>query len=160
VPRPRAAPQTVAPAAARLTIESDPAGARVIVEGEVRCKTPCTLDGLSATVPLVIGVEREGYLPWSTLVDLGQVAQARRQAKLRREPGPGARWGKVLVKASAPAEVLVNGAPIGHVTSTGPLALPAGPTELTMVTASGVTTRRVTVEVPPGATVEAAVSLP
>jgi len=115
--------------------------------------------GLTTGAPLVVQVEKNGYLPWSSLVDLGQLANPERVARLRNLPKNEANWGKVVVKTRLPCDIFVNGKAVGHVTTTGPLSLPEGTVELTMVAASGATARRV-VNVPGGKTVEETVELP
>jgi eukaryotic-like serine/threonine-protein kinase len=117
------------PPPAKLVVESDPPKARVLVEGQARCTTPCTLDGIPASAPVLVRLERDGYLPWIALVQAADPAQATQRAKLRRDPASaGARspWGLVSIRSASPGNVLVNGKPVGWVTSAGPLPLPAG----------------------------------
>jgi hypothetical protein len=64
-----------------------------------------------------------------------------------------------LIRAEAPAEILVQGEKIGHVTSRGALWLPPGELELGLVTARGATAR-VKVTVHAGQKTEASADLP
>jgi hypothetical protein len=156
--RPRTPPQPeVSPSSGKLAMSSEPAGARVLVEKRERCKTPCTVDKLSTVSPTVVRLELDGYLPWSGIVDLGRSPS--RAAALRKRPAPGAKWGAVLIHANSPAEVLVDGKEIGHVTTEGPLELPAGSAQLTLVAAGGARREeKVTVKV--GETLALDVSIP
>jgi serine/threonine protein kinase len=165
-PRPAARPKPMAPPpvvtrapTGEIAVESSPSKARVVIEGEERCKTPCTVKNLATAAPVVVKVEKDGYLPWYALVDLGQLANAKRSARLRSNPKKEGNWGKVLIKSPAPCEVWVDGKAVGHVTTAGPLSLPAGKVELTMVAASGAT-GRVAIDVVPGKVIETNVDLP
>jgi hypothetical protein len=129
-------PVPAPPPSGSLMVKSTPAGARVLVEKRERCRTPCRVEGLSTVSTTVIRIELDGYLPWSSLVDLGK-GQPERIAKLRERPSDLSKWGALLIRANAPADVLVGGAPIGHVTTEGPLELPSGETTLTLVGAGG-----------------------
>jgi serine/threonine protein kinase len=141
----------------KLTMTSDPAGARVLVEDREKCKTPCTLSDLSTAAPVIVRVELAGYLPWSGLIDLTK--DTTRAAKLRKEPADRTTWGQVTLKTATPAEVLVNGAAIGHVTTAGPLWLPPGKATLTVVGPGGKTEKQDLV-VKAGISVELVVKLP
>jgi hypothetical protein len=150
-------PVPAPPPSGSLAVKSAPAGARVLVEKRERCRTPCRVEGLSTVSTTVVRVELDGYLPWSALVDLGK-GPPERVAKLRERPSDLSKWGALVIRANAPADVLVGGAEIGHVTTEGPLELPAGETALTLVGASG-TKLDMKVTVKPGETVSVDVSL-
>jgi len=146
---PRVPPVAAAPSAGMgpswsLEVISDPSKARVVVGGNVRCTTPCTLSGLVPSSPMILHVEKDGYFPWSVLVPPGQTTK--QSARLRRVPTGAQAWGTVQVHTRAPQAILVNGESIGHLTTSGPLALPPGETLLTFV-ASGGTTTEVKVQV-------------
>jgi hypothetical protein len=126
------------PVSARTTlvVESTPTGAKVTVDGQERgCATPCTLDDVSVTSPLVLRLDKEGFLPWSGLVN--PATTKKRLAHLRAAPGDSSRFASLLLRGNVPAEVLVDGAEIGHVTTAGPLPVPPGTHEITLVGASG-----------------------
>jgi hypothetical protein len=137
---PRLAPPPTPPPAtgkARLTIESTPPGAKVSIDGRERgCATPCTVDDLSVTSPALLRLDKPGYLPWSGLHDPGK-AGATRAAKLRKAPADSRRLASLTLRADAAAEVLVGEEAIGHVTTAGPLLLPAGRYKLVLVAPSG-----------------------
>lgn len=153
-PAPSASPPA-SPVAAKLTIHSIPSGATVSIGDRQICTTPCTHDTLGGSealaVPIVVKVEKRGFLPWTTLVDLNQVAHAQRSARLRKAPHHEKEWGRLQVESSVPAEILVNGEKIGHVTSEGPVLLPPGKIRLTLLTAAGAT-RDATAEIVAGET--------
>jgi serine/threonine protein kinase len=145
---PPPAPKPVPPPKpVKLVVESDPPRSRVLVDGQVRCATPCTLDATAPPAATLLTVDREGYLPWTELV----VPTADTlKVKLRREP-PRASSGQVIFKNGPPANVQIGGKSIGYVTSpTDPLVLPAGeqvlevllpkPTEIKVVVKAGQTT--------------------
>src|SRR5207253_2683387 len=52
----------------KLAVESDPPRSRVLLDGQVRCASPCTLDAPAPPAATLISIERDGYLPWSWLV--------------------------------------------------------------------------------------------
>jgi serine/threonine-protein kinase len=126
-------PPTPAGARRKLTITSEPPGAHVDVDGHDRCTTPCTVDDLPTDTPAVLRLTKVGYLPWTGLATPGA---ASRRARLRTPPDP-ARAATVILHGDVPAEVLVNGQEIGHVTTAGPLTLAAGKLQLTLVSANG-----------------------
>ncbi len=129
-------PPMPASAKATLVVESSPAGAKVTVDGQARgCATPCTLDDLSATSPLVLRLDKPGFLPWSGLVNPSTTP--RRTARLRVAPADPSRLATLILRGNVPAEVLVDGAEVGHVTTAGPLPIPPGTHEITLVAASG-----------------------
>jgi serine/threonine protein kinase len=148
---PRVPPAPPAPAVGAasgwaLEVTSEPNKARVVIGGNVRCTTPCTLSGLASTSPVILHIEKDGYFPWSALVAPGQTT--RQGAKLRRIGAATQGWGTVQVHTRAPQAILVNGESVGHLTTSGPLALPPGDTLLTLV-GSGGTTTEVKVQVKP-----------
>jgi PEGA domain len=136
------------PKPVKLVVESEPARARVLVDGQVRCATPCTLDATPPPATTLLSLEREGYLPWTELV---LPTADGLKVKLRREP-PKATSGQVVFKNGPPANVQMGGKSIGYVTSpTDGLVLPAGeqtlevllgnkPTEIKVVVKAGQTT--------------------
>ncbi len=149
-PAPAAAPPPPPPAPpprppVKLAIDSEPAHARVLVDGQVRCETPCTLEvpPLATTLRLA----RAGFLEWSALVVPGGEPV---KARLRREL-PRGTAGQVTV-AGPPANVLVDGKAIGYATSAGvPLVLPPGEHTLAVAVPGG-ETREIHVAVKAGAT--------
>jgi serine/threonine protein kinase len=152
-PAPAPAPPPPPPAPApkgpvKLAIDSEPPRARVLVDGLVRCVTPCTLDVPPA--PVTIRLARDGFVDWSAVVVPGGDGV---KAKLRHELPHGAS-GTVSFGAGPAANVLVDGRAIGYATSTGaPLVLPAGDHTLALE-APGGERREVRVNVKPGANVE------
>jgi hypothetical protein len=156
---PAAAPpvkSTPAPPPAKLTVESEPPKARVLIDGKPRCQTPCTVDGLPAQTASLLSIEKDGHLPWMALVVAGDPTQATQHAKLRKEPAKGA-WGSVEIKSPAPANILVNGKPVGWITSAPtPLLLPPGDATLSFVPPHG----EVKVKVSAGATSKVDLSSP
>jgi len=122
------------PKPVKLAVESDPPRARVLVDGQTRCATPCTLDAPAPPAATLVSIERDGYLPWTELV----VPTADGlKAKLRREPAKGSA-GQVVFKNAPAANVLLGGKPIGYVTNaTEPLTLPAGEQLLQIVPPQG-----------------------
>ena len=152
---PTAAPAVKTAAVSSLEIESVPSGAQVEVDGREVCKTPCNTEDVP-TATAMVRVVRDGYLPWTSLVNFAQVAHSKRTAKLRRKPKDR---GEILIKTDAPCELLVDGEKIGHVSSAGPLVLPVGRTEITVVADSGATSS-VTVEIEEGRTIERTISMP
>jgi serine/threonine protein kinase len=155
-----AAPQPPPPpvsARTTLAVESTPSGAKVSVDGQERgCATPCTLDDLSTTSPLVLRLDKEGFLPWSGLVN--PATTKRRLARLRPAPGDSSRFATLILRGNVPAEVLVDGAEIGHVTTAGPLPVPPGTHEITLVGASGARAR-LKITLKPGESIEKTVEL-
>jgi hypothetical protein len=70
-----------APATGVLTIDSRPAGAAVSIDGRVAGKTPLILDRLAPGAHTV-RIERSGYRPWATTVDVKAGERARVAASL------------------------------------------------------------------------------
>jgi hypothetical protein len=155
-PPPPPAPPPEA-AKATLVVESTPAGASVTVDGQERgCATPCTLDGLSPTSPLLLRLDKEGFLPWSGLVTPSTTQK--RVARLRAAPADASRFASLVLRGDVPAEVLVDGAEVGHVTTAGPLPIAPGTHAITLVGASGAKAE-LKVTFKPGETVERKVDL-
>ncbi|HKA88326.1 MAG TPA: serine/threonine-protein kinase [Haliangiales bacterium] len=156
-PRPAAAPAPPKPPPPiKLAVESDPPGARVLLDGQPRCMAPCTLErpgGQAARLRL----EKEGYLPWTALV-VGPDA-APQKAKLR--PRAPASWGAVRLTTSIAANVAIGGKPIGYATGGDePLWLPPGDVTLDLVPPGGGKPVSVPVTVKSGAVAEIAVTSP
>lgn len=86
-PRAKAAPSSAAGRGYRgsLAIDSDPQGARVLVNGQRVGSTPMLLDDLPAG-SCVVRIEADGYEPWSTAARVVADRQARVNATLQRGP--------------------------------------------------------------------------
>jgi len=139
-----------------VEVDSEPTGARVLLDGQVRCMTPCTLQS-AAGEPRVITVEKDGFLPWWALIVPGGAAT---RARLRREP-PDGRWGVVTFRNAPPANLLVDGKPVGYATTVAhPVALPPGEHRLTLVPPAGGAGRELAVTVEAGAAVQVEVPTP
>jgi serine/threonine protein kinase len=61
-----APPATPPPKPVKQAIESDPPHARVFVDGQIRCATPCTVDLPPA--PTTVRVALDGFVDWSEVV--------------------------------------------------------------------------------------------
>jgi hypothetical protein len=140
-----------APPPTLLQIDSEPPGARVLVDRIERCLTPCQVGGLPSRAPTIVRLERDGYLPWTAIVDPAGAVSVHRVARLRLRPTPGEAWGAVRITGPGIAEVRQGDVELGHVTSEGLLELPAGAAVLTLVGATS--TRTVAVTVPAGGVV-------
>jgi tRNA A-37 threonylcarbamoyl transferase component Bud32 len=148
VPAPAPAPAP-APPSVPVEVDSDPPGARVLLDGQVRCMTPCLLEA-PAGESRVITIEKDGFLPWWALVVPDAARGARADARLRRVPLEG-RWGVVTFRNAPPANLLVDGKPVGYATSVAhPVALPPGDHRLTLVPVAGGAPRELAVTVEPG----------
>jgi hypothetical protein len=157
-PAPAAPPRPRAPSVP-VEVDSDPGGARVLLDGQVRCMTPCTLQA-AAGEPRIITVEKEGYLPWWALVVPARDGSGPTQARLRRAP-PDGKWGVVTFRNAPPANLLVDGRPVGYATSVAhPVALPPGPHRLRLVPPAGGAGPELAVTVEAGAAVEVEVPAP
>ncbi len=131
---PVAPPPPPAAKPGKVSVESDPSRARVLVDGQTRCVTPCTFNA-PASAPRRVTIEKGGYLPWSVLVVPGSNDAALR-ARLRREPP--ASWGRVVLRGAAPANVLVDGKAVGYATpDETPLPLPPGEQRLSLAPPGG-----------------------
>jgi hypothetical protein len=158
-PEPPPPPPKPAPPPVKLAIESDPAGARVSLDGQKRCLTPCTLERPGGQAAL-LRLDKDAYLPWSALVG-GPDAQPLK-AKLR--PKAPSSWGAISLVTGTPANVWVGGKPIGYAAGPGgeddPLWLPPGETTLELAPLGGGPKLEVKVTVKSGATAQVAVTSP
>ncbi|MCK6572978.1 PEGA domain-containing protein, partial [Myxococcota bacterium] len=107
------APEAPATAPARLGIvrvESDPPGARVVVNGNMlNSLTPASVQTF-ADQKSTVRVLEAGYLPWESRVDVGATGTDVRATLKKGRP----ELGKLLVETSpAGARVLINGAEVG-----------------------------------------------
>jgi hypothetical protein len=159
-PRPVAPPPPRPPPPVKLVVESEPPGARVLIDGQQRCLAPCTLERPGGHIAR-LRLEKDGYLPWTALVmGLEAVPQ---KAKLR--PKPPASWGAIHLTTSIAANVSVGGKPIGFATGPNgnndePLPLPPGDVTLDLIPPGGGKPISVQVTVKSGATAEVAVTSP
>jgi serine/threonine-protein kinase len=150
----------VGTAAATLRVDTTPPGARVLVDGRPRGRSPLTVSGLNPG-PHTVRIERSPH--W---VERGVTLEAGARAVLAvplDAPKAGPSEGHGWLTLSAPVELRVsaNGREVGT-TRAGPLQLPAGRHELEFandllgvrVTQSvGIINRRTTavdLEIPPG----------
>ena len=114
-----------------LRVTSTPPRATVRVDNVVQCETPCTVEDLRRGQVYVLSVRRKNYVSWSALVDLGPRRSLAVNAFLTEEPDPR-RVGHLMIQSSPNAEVLVDGKPIGRVTSEGRIPLPPGQYEISL----------------------------
>jgi PEGA domain-containing protein len=142
--RPAAPPALAQPAAATgvLSIQSQPAGAQLIVDGEPSgLNTPAVLTGLRIGRRLEIRLDRPGYQPLSRRIEV--LAGRPQHYKLDLEEAVG-----IVRLQGLPPEASIfidDGARPGG----GPLSLPLGRHELRVETASDVLFSD-TIEVRPG----------
>ncbi|MEO0615997.1 MAG: SUMF1/EgtB/PvdO family nonheme iron enzyme [Pseudomonadota bacterium] len=119
-----AAPITLEPADAQLTVTSRPAGASVTLDGRYQGRTPITL-ALEPDEQYELRLTRQGFAPQSRRVALPSATQRRMSFEL------DARNGDVTVRAvPADAEILVNGRVVGS--GTAQVSLPAIPQRITV----------------------------
>lgn len=128
--------QPVAPTAvqtaATLRVESEPAEAEVVINGEVKGRTPLDVPGLSGDVE--VAVRRAGYRPWSTKVTMAQAMNLKATLE--------ALAGVIRVTSEPPgAKVLLNGKDMG-VTPIELSNVPPGEHEVVVVPAKGEPTAR------------------
>ena len=162
--RPAAGAET-APAG-RVLVRSEPAGARVLVDGRVRGTTPAALRDLPFGA-VTLTVERDGYRPETRRISLTRERpSAAVTVQLNQtgaaSPGPARAGGAaagVLVVESRPsgARVTVDGRPIG----TTPLSLPevSSGRHTVRLEMSGFRSWSTSIEVAPGERTRVAASL-
>ena len=95
---PKAGPQT-----GQLAISSDPAGARLTVDGTVRGVTPATLDGLFPGVHLIVLTNDAGSVTHEVMVGAGATASLVVPMSTAPQGAPVSGW----IAVSAPAEVQI-----------------------------------------------------
>ncbi len=108
-----------APRAGALAVRSEPAGARIYLDGVDRGLTPSVLGGVKPGARSVV-LELRDYVPYSIEANVEPDAKALVAAKLERKTG------KLFVRCRPEgAEVRVDGVPKGR-SPLGPLVLPTG----------------------------------
>ena len=95
---PKAGPET-----GQLAISSDPAGARLTVDGTVRGVTPATLDGLFPGIHLVVLTNDTGSVTHEVMVGAGATASLVLPMSGAPQGAPVSGW----IAVSAPAEVQI-----------------------------------------------------
>ena len=138
---------------------SEPAKARVSIDGQVRCATPCTLDAPAPPAATLVEIDRDGYLPWIELVVPSADGM---KVKLRREPSAGAA-GQVSFKTGERAgqNVLIGGKPIGYATTAAePLTLAPGEQVLELQTPGSDKSSEIKVVVKAGQTTDVDLTAP
>jgi len=130
---PDAAPEIVPDATDQiaLTVESSPPRGSVYLDGIKQCEAPCTIENLDPRHIYLLSVRRKNYVSWSQLVDMRRSRNTRLTAYLAEEPD-SRRVGYLVVRCSPRAEVSVDGAAIGRVTSEGRIALSPGHHEIAL----------------------------
>jgi hypothetical protein len=116
-PPPKEEPR--APRAGALAVRSEPAGARIYLDGVDRGLTPSVLGGVEPGARSVV-LELRDYVPYSVEANVEPDAKASVAAKLERKTG------RLFVRCRPEgAEVRVDGVPKGR-SPLGPLVLPTG----------------------------------
>lgn len=101
------------PLPGRLSISSDPAGARVLIDGETIGTTPL-LDHPVAAGSHELSLQAERYQPLATRLDV-QGREIQQQLDLRLEPA----WAEVSIASTPPgASILVDGESLGSTPAT------------------------------------------
>ncbi len=142
----------VLPVVGELTLESDPSGATVLVDGRpTSVKTPGSVPGLALDKDLLVRFEKEGREPREVTVRLTPQTASRTLSVVL--PAEQARPGTLLVETEPPgASVVLDGKPQ---TGTTPLTLPdvaSGVEHLLRVSLEGHQEEAAMVKVEPGAT--------
>src|SRR5262249_33453977 len=75
-----------------LEIASQPAGGNVLLDGKTLCTTPCKIRDLSRDPVYVLKVAHEGFVSWSSIVDLRGRDGDHLMAPLRPQPGGEVGW--------------------------------------------------------------------
>jgi serine/threonine-protein kinase len=142
-PAPAPPPRPAPPKPVKLAIDSDPPRARVLIAGQPRCATPCTVDAAAPPAVTAVRLEHDGFLPWTALVVPSADGV---KARLRRPGGV-----PLTFTGVSEANLLEGGKPIGYATpGDAPLVLPAGDHTLELVTPDGRARREVRVTLKPG----------
>ena len=140
---PAAAPDQGAPAATpdaavavavekgSLTVESLPPRALVYLDGVRQCRAACTVEGLDPNHVYLLSVRRSNYVSWSRLIDMRGRKSMRVVANLSEEPD-SKDVGYLSVQATPVADVSIDGARRGRVTSEGRIPLSPGKHEITL----------------------------
>src|SRR5262249_13638624 len=123
-----------APPGRGLTLEvaSQPPGGRVILAGKSMCTTPCRIRDLPRDPVYHLKVSHEGYVTWSSIVDLRGRGGARLTALLRPQPTT-TEVGWLSVRSNRLAAIYLNGKETGSVTNEGKIPVKPGRYELTLV---------------------------
>jgi hypothetical protein len=106
-------------------VESSPSRAHVYLDGIRQCRTPCTIEGLSRNATYLLSIRRKEYVAWSQLFSLRGKRDRAVRAYLSSEPDRR-EVGYLVVRSVPVADVHVDGAPIGRVSSEGRIPLPPG----------------------------------
>jgi hypothetical protein len=122
---------TLSRAQASVLVTSDPAGARVFVDGAARGATPLDLTGIPSG-PHRIEVRGEGYVAADTLLE---ITAGTGQIHLALDPEPP---GVLVVLGDHPAQIYVDDAlVVVNVQNSGPVSLRAGTHQVRVVLVSG-----------------------
>jgi serine/threonine-protein kinase len=144
--------EPVAPVEGHLTVETDPAGASVVVDGVLfKVQTPGTLRMLPLDKDLQVRVEKEGHEPREVTVRLSRQSPSKTISVLL--PTEQARPGTIELVTEPPgATVVLDGKPQPGVTPLTLAELASGVEHLIRVSLEGYQEEATSVKVEPGAT--------
>jgi eukaryotic-like serine/threonine-protein kinase len=151
------APRRIAPAApsGRLSVVTDPAGARVEIDGQPRGVSPVAIDGLSVSEHRIRVTADERTIERTVTVADGVVTEV--VFSLPRQTAPIAGW--VAVMAPFPVDLVERGEVVGS-SGVAKVMLAAGPHDVVLRNADlGFEVTR-TIDVPPGRVVSLAIDPP
>jgi serine/threonine-protein kinase len=142
----------VAPVVGELSLESDPSGATVLLDGRpTSVKTPGTLPGLALEKDLLVRFEKEGREPREVTVRLTPQTASRTLSVVL--PAEQARPGTLQVETEPPgASVVLDGKPQAGKTPLTLSEVSSGVEHLLRVSLEGHHEEAATVKVEPGAT--------
>lgn len=146
-------PAEIAPAVANLSVETDPPGARVSVDGEERGTAPVELEGLEPG-EVTVAARMNGRIPEQREVTLeaSKTAEVKLVLKPRRKAVPPPRKKATLNVVTSPwAQVVLDGNAIGQ-TPIRNLQIPAGKHTVVLTNPVGGITRTIRFGVKPGET--------
>lgn len=132
----------MSPLLVELTLRSDPPGATVIVDGQAKCKTPCTLPGLLPQSTLMVGLEKPGFSPVFREFKIGQDPTMKAHFRLQVLRPEHL---SLLVVTGKPGTVLLDGAELGASVRSAGILL--GPGTHQVVLGEGTTRHKQTLQV-------------
>jgi serine/threonine protein kinase len=147
------------PVEGHLTVESDPPGASVVVDGVLfKVQTPGTLQMLALDKDLQVRVEKEGHEPREVTVRLSRQAPSKTISVLL--PAAQARPGTIELTTEPPgASVVLDGKPQPGVTPLTLAEVSSGVEHLIRVSREGFQEEALSVEVAPGETLPVKLAL-
>jgi serine/threonine protein kinase len=153
-----------AQAARTLWVESVPAGATVHLDSiELSEKTPFAIERPREQNEHVLVVKHAGYAPYNArfrmdaslkhfLITLEPSSASPQNSASNDRARSQEPQGLVDLESDPLAEIVVDGRPLGRLTNSAPISLPAGrPHRVTLLDPRGETTREIMVTVAPGA---------